>query len=301
MLSIEQLKALSGCTNIKPGAARVSSSPVVSQERSLPMELWVHAIEYTSLDDAARAKAISKALCCASRFALTKGRWAPLMKVVLAVKSFPWHRHGVARKILLEDRILLAEFCAAWHVREPLILLAILDEVHNYRVGDMERILGALLHAAEPAISDDALARNVATLEHVEAKVPPGEPFTSNIFEEWYLRVPGARGSLPLPPFLASNDWVPRLFHAAERCVSGHHAGNVLYGVLFHLLDDAAEFETEAAVQRMTAGWSDEHKRDELVAVFRRAEHQRKADERQRRDEEEFREIREMERIAGGW
>ena len=131
--------------------------------------------------------------------------------------------------------------------------------------------MGALLHAAEPAISDDALARIVVTLEHVEAKVPQGDPFTSNIFEEWYLRVRGPS------PFLASNDWVPRLFHAAERCVSGHHAGNVLYGVLFHILDydDAAEFETEAAVRRMTAGWSDERKRAELVAVFRRVQRDR--------------------------
>ena len=300
MLSIAQLKAISGCANITPGAARGSfggASPT-SQERSLPTELWVHAIEYTSLDDAARAKAISKALCCAARFAINKGRWAPVRKVVLAIKSFPWRRHGFAKRNHLDD--VKAQFCAAWHAREPLLLVAIPDEVHNYWKTDMERILGALLHAAEPAISDDALARIVATLEHVEAKVPQGDPFTSNIFEEWYLRVPGARGA---SPFLVSNDWVPRLFHAAERCIDGYHAGNVLYGVLFHILDydDAAEFETEAAVQRMTAGWSDEHKRDELVAVFRRVEHQRKADERQRRDEEEFREIREMERIAGGW
>ena len=259
------------------------------------MELWVHALEHTSLDDVARAKAISKALCCAARFAINKGRWAPVRKVVLAIKSFPWRRHGFAKRNHLDD--VKAQFCAAWHAREPLLLVAIPDEVHNYWKTDMERILGALLHAAEPAISDDALARIVVTLEHVEAKVPQGDPFTSNIFEEWYLRVRGPS------PFLASNDWVPRLFHAAERCVSGHHAGNVLYGVLFHILDydDAAEFETEAAVQRMTAGWSDEHKRDELVAVFRRVERQRKAEERQRRDEEEFREIREMERIAGGW
>ena len=303
MLSIAQLKTISGCANITPGAARGSfggPSPT-SLERSLPTELWVHALEYASLDEAFAAFDVSKAFRSASRFALTKGRWAPVMKVVLAVMSFPWHRHGFARQNHLDD--VKAQFCAAWHAREPLLLVAILDSVQNYRARDMERILGALLHAAEPAISDDALTRIVATLEHVEAKVPRGEPFTSNIFEEWYLRVPGTRCTLPLPPFLASNDWVPRLFHAAERCVSGHHAGNVLYGVLFHILDydEAAEFETEAAVQRMTAGWSDEHKRDELVAVFRRAEHQRKADERQRRDEEEFREIREMERIAGGW
>ena len=306
MISIAQLKTISGCANITPGAARGSfgGPRPMSQERSLPTELWVHALEYTSWDDVfrpasrsgpRRAFETSKAFLSAARFALTKGRWAPVIKVVLAVMSFPWHRHGFDRRNHLDD--VKAQFCAAWRASEPLLLVAILDSVHNYRARDMERILGALLCAAEPAISDDALARIVATLEHVEAKVPRGEPFTSNIFEEWYLRVRGPS------PFLASNDWVPRLFHAAERCVSGHHAGNVLYGVLFHILDydDAAEFETEAAVQRMTAGWSDEHKRDELVAVFRRVEHQRKADERQRRDEEEFREIREMERIAGGW
>ena len=294
MLSVEQLKAISGCNVTRTSKGlRPTAAPCTSI--SLPTELWVHAIEYTSLDDAARAKAISKALCCAARFAINKGRWAPVRKVVLAIKSFPWRRHGFAKRNHLDD--VKAQFCAAWHAREPLLLVAIPDEVHNYWKTDMERILGALLHAAEPAISDDALARIVVTLEHVEAKVPQGDPFTSNIFEEWYLRVRGPS------PFLASNDWVPRLFHAAERCVSGHHAGNVLYGVLFHILDydDAAEFETEAAVQRMTAGWSDEHKRDELVAVFRRVERQRKAEERQRRDEEEFREIREMERIAGGW
>ena len=95
--------------------------------------------------------------------------------------------------------------------------MAILDEVGlgNFCVRDMERILGALLKNAEPVISDDALARIVATLEHVEAMVPLKAQFTGNIFEEWYLRVQGT-------PFLASNDWVPRLFHAAERCVDAY-------------------------------------------------------------------------------
>ena len=285
MLSIAQLKTISGCANITPGAARGSfggASPT-SQEMFLPTELWVHALEYTSWYDAHAAFETSKALRSASRFALTKGRWAPVMKVVLAVKSFPWHRHGFARRNHLDD--VKDTFCAAWHTkRGPLLLVAILDEVGlgNFCVRDMERILGALLKTAEPVISDDALARIVATLERVAAKVPRGCTFfTSNIFEEWYLRVQGT-------PFLASNDWVPRLFHAAERCVDAYHADTVLRGVLFHILgyDDAAEFETEAAVRRMTAGWSDKHKRDELVAEFRRVERQRKADE---------------EREAGGW
>ena len=279
MLSVEQLKAISGC-NVTRTSKGLRPTAAPCTIISLPTELLVHALEYASINNALMAFDVSKAFRSASRFALNKGRWAPVMKVVLAIKSFPWRRHGFAKRNHLDD--VKAQFRAAWHAREPLLLVAIPDEVHNYWKTDMERILGALLHAAEPAISDDALARIVVTLEHVEAKVPQGDPFTSNIFEEWYLRVRGPS------PFLASNDWVPRLFHAAERCVSGHHAGNVLYGVLFHILDydDAAEFETEAAVRRMTAGWSDKHKRDELVAEFRRVERQRKADE---------------ERDAGGW
>ena len=54
----------------------------------------------------------------------------------------------------------------------------------------MECVLGALLCAAEPAISDDALGRIVATLEHVEADGFPGDTFTSLIFEEWYAFLP---------------------------------------------------------------------------------------------------------------
>ena len=279
MLSVEQLKAISGC-NVTRTSKGLRPTAAPCTIISLPTELLVHALEYASINNALMAFDVSKAFRSASRFALNKGRWAPVMKVVLAIKSFPWRRHGFAKRNHLDD--VKAQFRAAWHAREPLLLVAIPDEVHNYWKTDMERILGALLCAAEPAISDDALARIVVTLEHVEAKVPQGDPFTSNIFEEWYLRVRGPS------PFLASNDWVPRLFHAAERCVSGHHAGNVLYGVLFHILDydDAAEFETEAAVRRMTAGWSDKHKRDEPVAEFRRVERQRKADE---------------ERDAGGW
>ena len=259
------------------------------------MELWVHALEYTSWDDALVAIDVSKAFRSASRFALTKGRWAPVIKVVLAVMSFPWHRHGFDRRNHLDD--VKAQFRAAWHAREPLLLVAILDSVHNYRARDMERILGALLCAAEPAIATTR-SHNVVTLEHVEAGFPRG-PVHQQHFRRLVPACTGGGGhhrfSPPMTGFLAYSMPLKRASAGVMRvmCCTGG----------FHILgyDDAAEFETEAAVQRMTAGWSDEHKRDELVAVFRRVEHQRKADERQRRDEEEFREIREMERIAGGW
>ena len=143
MLSIEQLKAISGCSNIKPGAARVSSSPVVSQERSLPTELWVHALEYTSWDDALVAFDVSKAFRSASLFALTKGRWAPVMKVVLAIKGFPWRRHGFAKQQHVDE--VKAQFCAAWHVREPRLLRQIMDNVDHFGYADMECVLGELL------------------------------------------------------------------------------------------------------------------------------------------------------------
>ena len=118
MLSIEQLKAISGCAKIRPGAVRASSSPgvpspVVSQERSLPKELWVHALEYASLDEAFAAFDVSKAFRSASRFALNKGRWAPVVKAVLAIKSFPWRQYGFAKQKHVDQ--VQAEFCAAWH------------------------------------------------------------------------------------------------------------------------------------------------------------------------------------------
>ena len=270
MLSIAQLKAISGCAKITPGAARAAAVPSpMSQERSLPTELWVHALEYTSWDDALVAFGVSKAFRSASRFALTKGRWAPVMKVVLAIKSFPWRRHGFAKQKHVDE--VKAQFCAAWHVREPRLLRQIMDNVDHFGYADMECVLGELLRVAEPTISDEALGRVVANLEHVDAR-HPGDTAPSFIFERWFRRLP------EVSQFLASkDDWVPRLFDAAERCIDGYHAGNVLCGVLVNILgyDDAAEFETETAARRMTAGWSDEHKRAELVAVFRRVQRDR--------------------------
>ena len=142
MLSIERLKTISGCAKITPGAARDSSpgvpSHVVSQERSLPTELWVHALEYTSWWDAAHAAfEVSKAFRSASRFALTKGRWAPVMKVVLAVKSFPWHRHGFDRRNHLDD--VKAQFCAAWHQRKRAELVAEFRIVERQRLEEFQK------------------------------------------------------------------------------------------------------------------------------------------------------------------
>ena len=274
MLSIEQLKAISGCNVTRTSKGlRPTAAPCTSI--SLPTEVLVHALEYTSIDDALVAFDVSKAFRPASRFALNKGRWAPVVKVVLAVKNFPWHRHdGFATELEVDE--VEEDFCAAWRAREPRLLRQIMDNVDYFSCRKMECVLGELLRVAEPAISDDALGRVIATLEHVDAR-RPGDTAPSFIFEHWLKFLPGKS------QFLASkDDWVPRLFNAAERCIDGYHAGNVLCGVLINILgyDDAAEFETEAVARTMTAGWSDEHKRDELVAVFRRVARDR---------EEEFR------------
>ena len=187
MLSIEELKAISGCTKITPGAARAGVPCPMSQE-SLPTELWVHALEYASLDEAFAAFDVSKAFRSASRFALNKGRWAPVVKVVLAIKSFPWRQYGFAKQKHVDE--VKAEFCAAWHVREPRLLWQIMDAVHTYSSADMEWVLGELLRFAEPMISDDALGRVVANLEHVDAR-HPGDTGPSFIFEKWLKFLPG--------------------------------------------------------------------------------------------------------------
>ena len=157
MLSIAQLKAISGCANITPGAARGSfggPSPA-SKEMALPTELWVHALEYASINNALMAFDVSKAFRSASRFALNKGRWAPVMKVVLAIKSFPWRRHGFAKQKHVDE--VKAQFCAAWHQRKRAELVAVFREVERQRkaeerqrrdeeefreIREMERIAG---------------------------------------------------------------------------------------------------------------------------------------------------------------
>ena len=79
MLSIAQLKAISGCANITPGAARGSFGGTIptSQERSLPTDVLTKVLDFLPLDDAAAAKQLSSTTASAARRALTRGRWHP--------------------------------------------------------------------------------------------------------------------------------------------------------------------------------------------------------------------------------
>ena len=79
MLSIAQLKAISGCANITPGAARGSFGGTIptSQERSLPTDVLTKVLEFLPLDDAVAAKQLSSLTASAARRALTRGRWRP--------------------------------------------------------------------------------------------------------------------------------------------------------------------------------------------------------------------------------
>ena len=97
MLSVEQLKAISGC-NVTRTSKGLRPTAAPCTIISLPTELLVHALEYASLDEAFAAFDVSKAFRSASRFALNKGRWAPVVKVVLAIKSFPWRQYGFAKQ-----------------------------------------------------------------------------------------------------------------------------------------------------------------------------------------------------------
>ena len=181
MLSIEKLKEISGCTRITPGAARASSSPRVPSSMSLPTELWVHAIEYASLDDAVDAKKVSRTLWRAARFALTRGRWAPVGKCVRAIKALPWRDWGFDKKAHITDEV-KALFCAAWKVAEPRLLNELADSSWS---SDMETTLGMLLTAAEPVISGDAHRRVVASLEHIK---PFDAHFNWFVIDSWHKR-----------------------------------------------------------------------------------------------------------------
>ena len=181
MMSIEKLKEISGCARITPGAARACSSPRVPSSMSLPTELWVHALEYASLDEALNAKEISRTFWRAARFALTRGRWAPVCKCVRAIKALPWRDWGFDKKTHITDEV-KALFCAAWKVAEPRLLNELASTSWSQ---DMETTLGMLLTAAEPVISRDAHGRVVASLEHIK---PLDPHFNWFVIDSWHSR-----------------------------------------------------------------------------------------------------------------
>ena len=190
MLSIEQLKNISGCAKIKPGAARASSSPgvpsPVSQERSLPTELWVHALECSWLIDVTDAKAVSRTLCRAVRFALTRGRWAPVGKCVRAIQALPWEDRNFNKQEHITDEV-KALFCAAWKVAETWLLAEVAGPSWRWNK-DMWITLGMLLKAAEPVISDDALFRVVVGTELFRMR---NADFNWCVVESWHAQVRG--------------------------------------------------------------------------------------------------------------
>ena len=302
MLSLKDLEAVSGCKVTRPpeqadsrkeerpsasgfwtsfaaAAARAtktkSGDAQAAQDLSVPTELWAHAIEHTSLDDAARAKAVSKAFCCAARAALTKGRWAPVAKLVRAwaerdlatsATCLSASDKGESLPLYVTDE-LKTLFCAAW-VAEPRLIAEMVgsDGLRN----DTFPNVGLLLRAAEPELNDGALGRVFACMEHIDALWPRSYSAASLIVE-WQPSFYAIRNE---SPFLESDGWLSRLFRAGDRCGDGARVGNIIAGLLRYLVgwEEADEIETAATARRMTTGWADEGKRFALVAAWARSE-----------------------------
>ena len=302
MLSLEVLEAVSGCKVTRPpkqadsrkeerpsasgfwtsfaaAAARAtkkkSGDAEAAQDLSVPTELWAHAIEHTSLDDAARAKAVSKAFCCAARAALTKGRWAPVAKLVRAwaerdlatsATCLSVSDKGESLPLYVTDE-LKTLFCAAW-VAEPRLIAEMVgsDGLRN----DTFPNVGLLLRAAEPELNDGALGRVFACMEHIDA-LEPRSSSAACLIVEWQPSFYAIRNE---SQFLESDGWLSRLFRAGDRCGDGARVGNIIAGLLPYLVgwEEADEIETAATARRMTTGWADEHKRFALVAAWARSE-----------------------------
>ena len=270
MLS-EVLEAVSGCKVTCP----LEQADAAAHDLSVPTELWAHAIEFTPLDDAARAKAISKALCSAARAALTKGRWAPVAKLVRAWATRDFAISSTFLSVSCEDRSvplyvtdeLKILFCRAWEVEEPRILTEL---VGSDRGLHLLANLGLLLRAAEPVLTDDALGRVFASMEAVDALWQPGYS-TAGVIVEWQPSLYAIRNE---SLFLESDDWLLRLFRAGNRCGDGARVGNIIAGLLRYLVgwQEAEEIQTAATARRMTTGWADEGKRFALVAAWARSE-----------------------------
>lgn len=302
MLSLKDLEAVSGCKVTRPpeqadsrkeerpsasrfwtsfaaAAARAtktkSGDAQAAQDLSVPTELWAHAIEHTSLDDAARAKAVSKAFCCAARAALTKGRWAPVAKLVRAWAERDLATSATCLSVFDEDEPLplyvtdelKTLFCAAW-VAEPRLIAEMVgsDGLRN----DTFPNVGLLLRAAEPDLNDGALGRVFACMEHIDALWPRSSSAASLIVE-WQPSFYAIRNE---SQFLRSPYWLFRLFHAGEKCGDGVRASNIIAGLLPYLVgwEEADEIETEETARRMTVGWMDKGKRAVLVAAWAKTE-----------------------------
>ena len=302
MLSLKDLEAVSGCKVTRPpeqadsrkeerpsasgfwtsfaaAAARAtkkkSGDAQAAQDLSAPTELWAHVIEHTSLDDAVRAKAVSKAFCCAARAALTKGRWAPVAKLVRAwaerdlatsATCLSASDKGESLPLYVTDE-LKTLFCAAW-VAEPRLIAEMVgsDGLRN----DTFPNVGLLLRAAEPELNDGALGRVFACMEHIDA-LSPRSSSAASLIVEWQPSFYAIRNE---SQFLESDGWLSRLFRAGDRCGDGARVGNIIAGLLRYLVgwEEADEIETAATARRMTTGWADEGKRFALVAAWARSE-----------------------------
>ena len=310
MLSLEVLEAVSGCKVTRPpeqadsrkeerpsgfwtsfaaAAARAtktkSGDAQAAQDLSVPTELWAHAIEHTSLDDAVRAKAVSKAFCCAARAALTKGRWAPVAKLVRAwaerdlatsATCLSVSDKGESLPLYVTDE-LKTLFCAAW-VAEPRLIAEMVgsDGLRN----DTFPNVGLLLRAAEPELNDGALGRVFACMEHIDA-LSPRSSSAASLIVEWQPSFYAIRNESQFhtheSQFLESEGWLSRLFRAGDRCGDGARVGNIIAGLLRYLVgwQEAVEINTEAEARQMTVGWMDKGKRAALVAAWASSEQQR--------------------------
>ena len=308
MLSLEVLEAVSGCKVTRPpkqadsrkeerpsgfwtsfaaAAARAtktkSGDAQAAQELSAPTELWAHAIEHTSLDDAARAKAVSKAFCCAARAALTKGRWAPVAKLVRAwaerdlatsATCLSASDKGESLPLYVTDE-LKTLFCAAW-VAEPRLIAEMIGNRSDRPRNDIMTNFGLLLRAAEPELNDDALGRVFACMEHVDAlwHLHGIRYSAAALIVQWQPSFYAIRNE---SPFLESDGWLSRLFRAGEKCGDGARVGNIIAGLLRYLVgwEEADKIETAATARASTARWADEGKRAALVAAWASSEQQR--------------------------
>ena len=310
MLSLEVLEAVSGCKVTRPpeqadsrkeerpsasrfwnsfaaAAARAtkkkSGDAQAAQELSVPTELWAHAIEFTPLDDAVRAKAISNALCRSARAALTKGRWAPVAKLVRAWAERDLATSATCLSVFDEDEPLplyvtdelKTLFCAAW-VAEPRLIAEMIGNRSDRPRNDIMTNFGLLLRAAEPELNDDALGRVFACMEHVDAlwHLHGIRYSAAALIVQWQPSFYAIRNE---SPFLESDGWLSRLFRAGDRCGDGARVGNIIAGLLRYLVgwEEADAIETAATARASTARWADEGKRAALVAAWTSSEQQR--------------------------
>jgi len=211
------------------------------------MATWTVAFEFLPFEAVVRMKSVSKQFRSAARLVLTKGRYEPVARslaLVSRLAALPLNDRESASASLTEGN--KANLRAAWSLEASILGDAIQAE---YMTVDF-------LEICEPTL--DGFERIVAAMEHTGSTAV--SRFFDGVFWAWIDKVdPRDLGETFEQQEL-------RLWRAVESWDSPSRAFDALYASIAEGFDDWMNYASHA--REMTADWTDQSKREFVIAKF---------------------------------